>query len=122
MRSFGSGLLLAVGLAIGVTGAAGAQTVGGSYSVAGTNFDGSAYAGTVQITPEGSTCRIVWNTGPVPSEGVCMLSNKAFAAFYKLGSDYGLVVYELQPDGSLKGNWSIAGKQGVGTETLVPQK
>jgi hypothetical protein len=51
-----------------------------------------------------------------------MLANKAFAAFYKLGSDYGLVVYELQPDGSLKGYWTIADKEGVGGEILTPKR
>src|SRR5690349_10589080 len=119
MRGFISGLFLAIGLA-GTT--AHAQTVTGNYAVGGTNFDGSPYAGTAEVIPTGSTCRIVWHTGATASEGICMLSNKAFAAFYKLGPDYGLVVYELQPDGSLKGHWSVSGKQGVGTETLVPQR
>ena len=51
-----------------------------------------------------------------------MLANKAFAAYYKLGSDIGLVVYEVQPDGSLEGYWTIADKTGAGTETLTPAK
>jgi hypothetical protein len=106
--------------AAALTASAAAQTV--SYTLAGKNFDGSTYTGTVQITPSGSTCQIVWRTGNSQSEGLCMPSGKTLAAFYRLGLEYGLVIYELQPDGSLQGRWSIAGKQGVGTELLVPQK
>jgi len=99
-----------------------AQTFGGSYTVAGKNFDGSRYTGTVQIAPQGATCRIVWQTGGSQSEGLCMMSGSTLAAFYRLGSEYGLVIYELQPDGSFQGRWSVAGKQGAGTELLMPQK
>jgi hypothetical protein len=100
---------------------AAAQTIGGNYTVSGTNFDGSAYSGTATITPSSnSTCRIEWHTGATTSAGFCMLANKAFAAAYKLGGGVGLVVYELQPDGSLKGVWTIADKPGAGTETLTP--
>ena len=51
-----------------------------------------------------------------------MVSNKAVAAFYKLGADFGLVVYELQPDGRLTGYWSIVDKDGVGGEILTPKR
>jgi hypothetical protein len=97
-----------------------AQSVGGKYSVAGKNFDGSPYTGTVQIAPSGSTCQMVWQTAGTTSEGLCMLSDKTLAAFYKLGSTYGLVIYELQPNGSLVGQWTIVGKDGVGAEVLTP--
>ena len=118
MRRLFVGLLLAAGF----VGAASAQSIGGKYSVAGKNFDGLGYAGTVQITPSGSTCRIAWKTGETSSEGLCMVSNKTLAAFYKLGSDYGVVIYDIQPDGSLKGQWGIVDKKGIGTEVLTPQK
>ena len=49
-----------------------------------------------------------------------MLANRAFAASYIQGQQ-GLVVYELQPDGSLKGWWTIAGQTGAGTENLYPR-
>jgi hypothetical protein len=98
------------------------QTISATYALAGKNFDGSSYTGTVQIIPNGSTCRIVWHTGTSTSEGLCMLSGNTLAAFYKLGVAYGLVIYERQPDGSFQGHWSVADKQGVGTELLVPQK
>lgn len=99
-----------------------AQNVGGKYTVAGTNFDGSAYSGTAEITPSSnSTCRIKWDTGN-NSTGFCMLAGDALAAAYKLGDDVGLVLYKLQGDGTLKGVWTIADKSGAGTETLTPEK
>jgi hypothetical protein len=115
-------VILVLLLVLALVEPAAAETVAGAYSLDGKNFDGSTYTGTVQITPRGSTCRIVWQTGNSKSEGLCMLSGKTLAAFYKLGADYGLIIYEVQPDGSLRGRWSIADKTGVGTELLVPQR
>ena len=99
--------------------AAQAQTVGGTYRVNGTNFDGSRYTGTAEITPNGSTCRIRWHTGN-NAWGTCMLSRRAFAAHYRMGNEWGLIVYELQGDGSLAGVWTIEGRAGAGTEILTP--
>jgi hypothetical protein len=107
---------------VALAGAAQAQQVGGSYTVSGKNFDGSAYSGTARITPSGGACRIVWQTGPTNSSGICMLAGKSFAAAYKLGNEIGLVVYELQPDGRLVGTWTIADRNGSGSETLTPRR
>ena len=99
-----------------------AQSVGGNYTVQGKNIDGSSYGGTVTITPSSdSTCRIVWKTGST-SSGICMLAGRSFAAAYVLNKSFGLVLYELQGDGSLKGVWTIADQPGAGTETLIPAK
>ena len=103
--------------------AAFAADVGGTYKVAGTNFDGSSYGGTATITPSSnSTCRIQWQTGGTTSSGFCMLANSSLAAAYKLNDSVGLVLYELQSDGTLKGFWTIADKEGAGSETLTPEK
>ena len=118
MRIFLAAAVLTAGFAT----AASAQSVGGKYDVHGTNFDGSPYAGTAVINRSSdSTCRIHWQTGST-SDGICMLAGKSFAAAYALGKNVGLVVYELQPDGSLKGSWTIADQSGSGTETLTPTK
>jgi len=116
-------LIAAVVLTAGFAATASAQSVGGKYDVHGTNFDGSSYEGTAVINRSSdSTCRIHWQTGSSSSDGFCMLANKSLAAAYKLGDDVGLVLYELQSDGSLKGYWTIADKSGSGTETLTPAK
>ncbi len=102
---------------------ASAQTVGGKYTVAGTNFDGSPYKGTASITVSSkTTCRIAWQTGGTSSQGFCMLQDGALAAAYKLGSNVGLIIYKLQSDGVLEGIWTLADKDGAGTEVLTPAR
>jgi hypothetical protein len=117
MRSITFGFLLFAGWCA----AASAQNVGGSYTVKGTNPNGSTYSGTAEITPSGDTCRMIWHTGST-ARGICMLSHKALAATYRMGDTYGLVIYELQPDGVLKGVWTVADEKGAGTEILTPDK
>ena len=118
MRALAIGFL---GLALAGTSAA-AQMVGGEYRVTGTNADGSAYRGTATITPSSdSTCRISWQTGS-NSTGICMMTGSALAASYALGGKVGLVLCQLQPDGSLKGVWTVADQPGAGTEILTPAR
>ena len=115
-------LLISVAAAAFIASPALAQKVGGKYSVKGTNFDGSSYSGTASIEPSSnSTCRIEWHTGGSNSAGFCMLAGGSLAAAYKLNDSVGLVLYELQDDGSLKGIWTIADKSGSGTEVLTPE-
>ena len=101
---------------------AAAQSIGGTYTVAGTNFDGSKYGGeaTITLTSE-TTCTIHWETGGTSSDGICMRNDNAFSAGYVMGKEIGLVVYKVEDDGSLHGLWTIAGKNGSGTEVLTPK-
>jgi hypothetical protein len=39
-----------------------------------------------------------------------------------MGQAIGLVIYEMKPDGSLDGLWTIADKAGVGRELLIPTR
>lgn len=99
---------------------ASAQSVSGRYTVEGRNFDGSRYRGTAAIlVTSKNTCRIVWNTGST-SEGICMRNGTVFAASYGQGGTAGLVIYEIRPDGRMEGLWTMADRDGVGTETLIP--
>lgn len=98
-----------------------AQDIGGSYHVSGTNPDGSKYSGEATITLESEvTCSIHWETGDTTSDGICMRDKGVFVAGYVLGDNIGLVVYEILPDGSMSGRWTITGESGVGTEVLSP--
>lgn len=107
---------------LGLAGAARADVATGTYTVEGTNLDGSRYGGTATITLSSeTTCHIRWDTG-TQSDGICMLSGNAFAAGYVFESGgVGLVVYEVMEDGSLEGAWTIDGQSGSGTERLIPQ-
>jgi hypothetical protein len=113
-----------LGLAVALAaGPAFAAQVGGHYNVQGTNFDGSQYSGTADITvTSNSTCNIEWSTGSSTSSGFCMLNSNAFAAAYVLGNSVGLVVYEVKGTGELDGIWTIAGENGAGTEVLTPAR
>jgi hypothetical protein len=103
--------------------AASAQSLGGAYRVSGKNFDGSSYSGTAEIVlTSNTTCRINWVTGGTTSTGICMRNGSTFAAGYRLGNSIGLVIYQLNADGTLDGLWTIADKSGVGSETLTPRR
>lgn len=116
-------LLWAVLLTGMLAGTAAAQNIGGAYSVAGTNVDGSPYAGQALITiTSNTTCEIAWQTGGTTSKGFCMRNDDAFAAGYVMGKDIGLIIYKATADGTLRGVWTIAGQNGAGTEILTPIK
>jgi hypothetical protein len=113
--------ILALILAIGGSWPAAAQTVGGRYQVQGTNPNGSNYSGTAEVVPRGDTCRITWHVGS-EWRGICMVSGGSFAASYRSGDTFGLLIYQIQPDGSLSGVWTLADGGGRGTETLIPAR
>lgn len=98
-----------------------AQSIGGSYTVQGTNFDGSPYGGEAMIVLTSDvTCEIAWVSGSTTSTGICMRSGSVFSAAYSMNGDIGLIIYEVMPDGVLNGSWTIAGKNAVGYEMLIP--
>ncbi len=113
--------ILACAIVAALSGAVSAQSIGGNYRVSGTNFNGSGYHGTATIAFSGnSNCHISWITGSTTSYGSCMRKGATFAAGYILSGAVGLVLYELRPDGSLVGTWTLAKQPGTGTETLTP--
>ena len=111
-------------LFLALTGAAAAQNLGGNYTVQGTTATGSGYRGTARIeATSDTTCRIVWNTGNGEvSEGICMRNRNAFSAAYRHQNVVGLVIYQVMPDGTLDGIWTIAGNAGAGREVLTPAR
>jgi hypothetical protein len=116
-------LLASILLALCMIAPASAQSIGGSYTTAGTNLDGSPYSGTVEITlTSETTCTIHWVTGSTESDGICSRNGDAFAAAYVLQDAIGLIVYKVKEDGTLDGLWTIAAKEGNGTEVLTPAR
>ncbi len=118
MKSF----LLGIAAATAFVTAAHAVDIGGSYRVVGKNLDGSEYTGTAEIViTSKNTCRITWVTGGTTSEGICMRNGIAFSAAYVLGKEIGIVIYEVNNNGSMDGIWTIADTEGVGSESLIPR-
>lgn len=114
-------MLLGGVLVVAAVSAAAAGGIEGRYRIEGTNADGSPYGGEAEIVATGgATCRIRWETGS-EATGICMRSGNSLAAAYQLGDHVGLVIYQIQPDGSMKGTWTVADSPGVGTETLTPE-
>jgi hypothetical protein len=105
-----------------VAGTTMAQAVSGLYTLQGTNPDGSTYVGEVEIVPLSEvTCEITWATGGEVSTGICMRYDNAFAAAYTMDADVGLLIYQIMPNGTMQGTWTIAGQDGVGNEMLIPK-
>jgi hypothetical protein len=115
-RAFFAALALTVGLS--ATGSA--QSIGGRYAVRGTNPNGSSYSGTADISPNGNVCRIAWHVGS-ECRGICMMSGNRFVASYHSGDAFGLLIYRINNDGSLSGEWTT-GAGATGTETLTPMR
>jgi hypothetical protein len=110
-------LMLAFAVALWTT-CASAQTIGGRYTVQGTNPDGSAYGGPAEIVlASDGSCRMLWNTGST-FNGTCVISGQSLSAIYQGGDSNGTANYQLQPDSSLQGTWTMGA--GNGTETLIP--
>ena len=110
---------------LGLTVAAHADTLtlAPKYDVAGTNPDGSKYAGTATIEVISDTSfTIHWDTGSPVLEGSGLRTSDLVAATFMLENDPGLIIYKVDDSGVLNGLWSIRGRDGTGTERLTPQK
>ncbi len=113
---------IAVVLVTAMGGATMAADFGGRYTVTGTNLDGTSYSGTADIKiTSNTTCEITWVTGSTTSVGHCMGMGDIIAASYSQGKNVGLAMYQQNADGSLDGYWTVAGRDGSGTETLTPE-
>ena len=93
--------------------AAVAQGLTGAYVAQGRNPDGSAYAGSVQITQSANVVSMAWRVGASSYIGTGVMDGRVLTVNW--GADYP-VVYVLMPDGSLHGTWD----DGRALERLVP--
>lgn len=93
------------------------QGLAGDYVVNGKNMlDGSAYKGGLSIFKESDHWRFSWRTG-TNYEGYGIESDGRIAVSFGAAT-CGVVLYRIQPDGSLKGLWKYRGTAG-GTEDAV---
>lgn len=97
-------------------------SVGGMYEVKGTNPDGTPYSGTVKISQAGSVYLFGWNVG-ASYGGIGIRNKNILAVSWGSGKEAvnGIVLYTINPDGSLEGSWATPQSTMLGTEKLTPQ-
>ena len=94
----------------------------GVYEVSGTNLDGTTYTGLAQIRAVGiNSFSIVWRIGNTIIEGAGIASGRTVAVSYGQAQRPGMGIYQLNPDGSMDGEWTIVGAPAIGRERLVPR-
>jgi len=89
--------------------------IAGTYTVTGTNPDGSAYEGGLVVTERGDVYQFSWSTGE-NYEGVGVVSGNAVAVGWGSAA-CGAVLYRTADDGSLSGRWALYENESAGTET-----
>ncbi len=95
--------------------------ISGNYNVTGTNEDGAAYEGKLQIIKHGSVYQFRWLAGN-QYDGVGIISGNTVAVAYAYGADgsgCGVVSYRTLPNGTLDGVWGMWGVNQSGTERAV---
>ncbi|MEW6732754.1 MAG: hypothetical protein AB1489_15615 [Acidobacteriota bacterium] len=94
--------------------------IAGSYSVTGTNGNGSAYKGALDIIERGPVYQFSWKVG-ANYEGIGIktadLISVAWSANPK--DTCGVVQYEIVNSGLKNGKWGIYGQNALGTEEGV---
>lgn len=94
----------------------------GIYDVTGVNLDGTDYTGLAQIRSVGiNSFSIIWRIGNTLIEGTGMASGRTVAVSYGQANRPGIGIYQLNPDGSMDGEWTIVGAPAIGRERLVPR-
>ncbi|TPG51525.1 hypothetical protein EAH89_19965 [Roseomonas nepalensis] len=94
----------------------------GTYDVNGTNPDGTAYTGTMTIQQVGlASWRVRWQIGQAQIDGYGMSVGTVFSVGFALSERPGLSIYEIAPDGSLSGQWTLVGSSAIGSENLTPR-
>lgn len=92
----------------------------GEFTVMGTNPGGGAppYRGKMTFRITGPTFTIRWDVGERVYTGIGVRLGEAFGVAYG-ASGCGVALYDIMPDGSLKGAWALRGQTDVGTETAT---
>lgn len=96
--------------------------IAGVYACDGVNPQGRPYKGIVEIVKTEETFQLRW-TFPQSADsalGIGIVSNGVLAVSYYGGSTAGVVVYKIDGDKKLAGEWTVVGANGgVFKETLT---
>ncbi len=88
----------------------------GTYAVAGTNPDASAYTGSVVLTKTGDTFKVVWTIGSNTVTGTAVGNDDILSIGYATGTQPGVGLF-VKESGKWTGVWSYLGQEAVGSET-----
>lgn len=112
-------LLLAAALC-GLALPAAAQLRQGQYELEGQNPDGSSYDGTFSLQEApGASWLVTWQVDDMRIVGLGLIQSGVLSVSFVVDGRPGVAVYEVQPDGKLRGVWTTGG--GLGTEMLTPR-
>ena len=95
--------------------------IAGKYNITGTNPDGAAYRGTMEVITRGDVYQFRWDAGS-QYDGVGIQNGNIIAVSYTTGANgkgCGVVDYDIQGDGTLDGKWGYWGTNEMGTETAT---
>ncbi|HEV8587713.1 MAG TPA: hypothetical protein VGQ72_02470 [Pyrinomonadaceae bacterium] len=95
--------------------------IAGKYNIVGTNPNGTAYRGELQVIEHGDVYQFRWNAGN-QYDGVGVVNGNVVAVSFAggpNGTGCGVVDYNIQSDGSLIGRWGYWGKDEAGTENAT---
>ena len=90
--------------------------IAGKYNVAGSNPDGGAYKGTLEVISHGDVYQFRWNAG-TQYDGVGVANGNVVAVAFANGANgkgCGVVDYEIAGDGALDGKWGYWGVNEAG--------
>jgi len=95
----------------------------GLYSVEGRNADQKGtYRGEVAISKDGDAFKILWIIGNQQYAGTGILRDgKLAVAFQAQGRMVGIALFDLRPDGTLSGTWTVFGGKALGLENWTPK-
>ncbi len=100
-----------------------APNLAGEYDATGTNPDGgSPYTASLTITPRDDVYQFSWTSGKNDYDGVGVSTDSAVAVAFTTGKDgegCGVVLYKVNPDGSLDGKVGYWGENGMETEKAI---
>lgn len=120
MRLSALRLLLLVAALCGLALPASAQLRQGQYELEGQNPDGSSYGGSFSLQEApGASWLVTWQVDDVRMVGLGLIQSGVLSVSFVVDGRPGVAVYEVQPDGKLRGVWTTGG--GLGTEMLTPR-
>lgn len=99
------------------------KNIAGEYDANGTNPDtGAAYKAALTITSRDDVYQFSWKSGNTNYDGVGVTTNNSVAVSYTTGTNgegCGVVLYKINPDGSMDGKVGYWGENKMETEKAI---